>query len=243
LILFIIYFITMLDELPDDIILNITKKLDLEDIDSLSQVSKRYYNLFVKDKDYIFELQGFTYKEYKKVLDTVQNFKCKCKCYKYGFGCYLCYIEWFKNNKLQTNKICTIVIQQYGYFLQYVNNQTEEICKLAVQQYGYFLQYVNNQTEDICKLAVQRNGCSLQYVHNQTEEICKLAVQENEYALYHVHNQTEEICRLAVQQDGFALYYVHNQTEEICKLAIQRDQNAINYIKDFIMKERISNKN
>jgi hypothetical protein len=46
----------------------------------------------------------------------------------------------------------------------FVKDQTEEICKLAVQQYGYSLQYVKNKTEEICKLAIQQNVKALKYV-------------------------------------------------------------------------------
>ena len=61
---------------------------------------------------------------------------------------------------------CKTLIENCPFNIIFISDKmlTEEICKLAVQQNEGALQYVKDQTVEICKLAVQQDGEALKFV-------------------------------------------------------------------------------
>ena len=94
---------------------------------------------------------------------------------------------------------CLEQVTKNWYVLQYVPDKlkTEKLCKVAVEQDGEALQFVPEKlrTEKLCKVAVGKNGDALMYVPEQlkTESICRVAVKHRGYALKSVKDKATYI--------------------------------------------------
>jgi hypothetical protein len=144
--------------------------------------------------------------------------------------------------KLQTEEMFSIAIEQNGNNLQYIPKEliTKKLCDLAFKNKKSGLEYIPEKyiTKKQCLDAINKYPHFLSYIYHYSfkndiyDTIIKHRPSDIKYLLF--EDITPELCELAVKQNGLTLCHVpkHLKTQELCELAIINDSSAMAYVPD-----------